>query len=49
MILSASWASDAGQSLIDALSVVVGLNTLPALLIDGKPSAPVIERFGLHT
>jgi len=36
----------AGQSLIEILTLVEALTTLPAEAIGGRPSAPVIDMFG---
>ena len=49
-IISKAWfGSKFGGSLIESRTEVYGLNTLPAIEIEGIPSIPVIARFGLQT
>lgn len=38
-----------GESLNEALTVVLALTTLPAYVILGSPPAPVIDKLGLQT
>jgi hypothetical protein len=42
---SATFGSRVGGSLIDSLTLVLALTTLPAIWIGGRPSAPVTDKF----
>ena len=44
----ATLASTVGGSLSDKLTAVPGRNTLPALPVGGRPSAPMIDSAGRH-